>query len=79
LPRSVAAMFLLSGAIFVGGAIGLEMVGANFFDETNKNTWQYMTAMTVEEMMEMTGILLFIHTLLKYLRTYSPSFTLRLS
>lgn len=79
LPRSFAGMFLLSGGMYVTGAVGMEMIGAYFFGENDMNNWQYMAAMTAEEVLEMSGILLFIRTLLAYLKSYCSQFSLRLA
>jgi len=68
LPRRTRGLFVASGAIYVAGALGLEMVGA-YYDSFGKVTdWPYVVICTLEEMCEMAGVILFIHTLMTYLR-----------
>lgn len=70
---------VLSGALFVGGAIGVEMVGARLADaqalytdplweERGDFTSQYMIAVSIEETLELLGIIAFIDALLRQLR-----------
>ena len=63
-------LFISSGIIFVFGAIGVECLGAY-------NDWQNTTSgradiifTTTEEFLEMTGIALFIYTLMRYLNEH---------
>ncbi|AEG92761.1 candidate membrane protein [Ramlibacter tataouinensis TTB310] len=83
LPARTRALFLVSGGLYVLGAVGMEMVGGYFFIEpetagiAGADLVPYMVAMTLEETLEMTGILVFIHTLLDYLKSSSPVILLR--
>lgn len=81
LSRLMQRLFLLSGAIYIGGVLGCEMLSGYLFigyDNFSENSLPYMLAMTLEETLEMSGILLFIHTLLRYVKAYSPQLTLKL-
>lgn len=70
-------MFLLSACIFLGGAIGMEVIGDIIWYQTGtKNCWPYILEESVEELMEMIGIFLFILTLLKYLETKEGAVTI---
>jgi hypothetical protein len=64
-------LFILAGTIYVGGALGMEMVNARYADLYGfKNlTYQLMTA--VEEFLEMSGIAIFIYALMSYVATQS--------
>jgi len=64
LPRRVALLFVLAGAAYIGGAIGMEFVG----DPMLANTLEYNLTTLVEESLEMLGVILFLHTLLRYMR-----------
>lgn len=66
LPRHIAVLFVVSGSIFVAGAIGMEMVGASIAEATSRATLSYDLATTAEELLEMLGIALFIYALLRY-------------
>ena len=66
LPRQTAAMVLLSGVIFVAGALGMEMVGAHYFRPGVTPDWAYTICYTLEETLEMVGPAIFIRTALRY-------------
>lgn len=67
LPTNIAALFVVSGAIFVSGAIGLEMLGGRWFEMYGKHNITYSILYTCEETLEMLGIALFIYALLTYI------------
>ncbi|MBT3601961.1 MAG: hypothetical protein HN521_02740 [Candidatus Latescibacteria bacterium] len=67
LPAQTRWLFVLSGAIFVGGAVGVEMSTDWYEDADLLNTLAYNLWTAVEEGMEMGSIVLFIHAILKYM------------
>ena len=69
LPATTRIMFILAGSIYVGGAIGMEMVGGYIADTYGFNTFAYGMAARIEELLEMLGILIFINQLLVYLQS----------
>lgn len=76
LPRRFQLMFSLGAAMFVAGAIGLEIIGAQELTTVGK-TWYYEAVNGVEEVLEMSAVTLVNASLLAYIRTtYGP---LRLS
>lgn len=66
LPRTRAS-FLLSGALFVAGAVGLEMVGGKLDETLSRDSTLYVLCYHVEELLELTGIALFNAALLEHL------------
>lgn len=66
LPSNTRLLFLVSGAIFIGGAVGLEMIAGKLL-ESGITVEQYAALYTLEESMEMVGMALFLYTLLDYL------------
>ena len=64
LPLRLRSLFILSGSIFIGGAIGVELLSEDLDEETM--TYAYATAL--EEGMEMLGALLFLITNLKEMK-----------
>jgi len=66
LPRRSALLFLLAGAVFVSGALGLEMLGASWIQRYGRGPG-YVAFQTVEETFEMGGIVLFVFALLDYI------------
>lgn len=63
-------LFLLSGAIYILGVLGMEMVGSAYFDIRGADL-RYGIIASVEEVFEMSGIALFIFALLDYLKAAS--------
>jgi heme exporter protein D len=67
LPLKTKLLFILAGTIYVGGALGLEMVNGHY-DELyghHNLTYQLMTAF--EEFLEMVGIAVFVYALTSYM------------
>ena len=82
LPREIAWLFVLSGSIFVLGAMGMEWLGGMIWKDSEDGAGYstmavYSISYTVEEFLEMLGIALFIYTLLKYIRLHLGFATLR--
>lgn len=65
---------ILSGAIYLSGALGLEIV-KGFVDEAfGFDSTPMLTLITVSESMEIIGVILFITTLLAYWRDELPGY-----
>jgi hypothetical protein len=56
-----------AGIIFVAGAVGMEMVGGRYVFYNGKEELQYALMVTLEELLEMTGIIIFIYALASYI------------
>ena len=67
LPRRTAGFIVAAGALFVGGAVGMEMVGGWLADTSGTQTLYYELSVTLEESLEMLGVALFMYALLDYL------------
>jgi hypothetical protein len=68
LPAPVRNLMLLSGLLYVGGAAGVEMVGAQIWSEGDAETMLFSTVVAVEEGLEMLGAVLFL-SVVTWLRT----------
>lgn len=67
LPRQTAQMFVLAGTLYVAGAIGFEMLGGWWHELHGTHNITYYLFVTLEELFEMFGCVIFIHTLLSYI------------
>ena len=76
LPSKSKSHFLLAAFIYIGGALVMEMVGSHFAESIGQQHIIYALIATVEEFLEMTGIVLFIYALLVYLRQWNAQFDL---
>lgn len=68
LPQTVRMLFAVAGVLYVGGALGMEMVGGLYADTYGAGNPTYATLATIEETLEMTGALVFVYALLRYAR-----------
>ena len=78
LPRKTAWRFVIGGIVFVTGAIGMEMVGGILFEDGGTKQWGYWSVQTLEEMLEMTGVLVFLFGLGDYINSHLGGLTIRL-
>ena len=67
LPKDTMVLFIVSGATFVSGAIGFEMLGGRQAEIHGITNVRYAIYYTCEESLEMIAIALFIYTLLTYI------------
>ncbi len=68
LDRPTRTLVMISGAMFVGGAVGLEIMAWSHIRDGAPDTL-YVSYTAVEELLEMSGIALFIFALLRHLET----------
>ena len=67
LPPRSRWLFILSGAIYLGGAVGVEHATNWYEDEGLLDTLEYNLTTVLEEAMEMGGVVLFIYALLSHI------------
>jgi hypothetical protein len=67
LPASTRYRFLAAAAIYLAGAIGMEMVGGWYDEHHGANNLTCQMLANIEELMEMSGIAAFIVALLDYM------------
>jgi hypothetical protein len=67
LPARTRWLFIISGCIYIGGAVGVEWATIWYEENDQLNTLAYNLWNAVEESMEMTGVILFIYALLGHI------------
>jgi hypothetical protein len=69
LPPRFQLLFVVSGTVFIAGAVGAEWVGSEIARDRlgDDASWAYQIEVIVEEGFEMAGISLFIYALLAYM------------
>lgn len=77
-PNRIRNTFILGGALYVGGAIGMEMLGGWYYSNTDvpfmDGKTRHLTGdliITLEELGEMTGLMVFAYSLM--LKLCGPS------
>lgn len=68
LDRRTAIQFVIGGAVFVGGAIGVEYYTEPYLKNDELNTLAYNLWTALEEGMEMSGVLIFLQALLRSMK-----------
>jgi len=64
LPSQIRVWMLTAGGLYVAGAVGMEIVGGYFDSLWGRETLIRVAAITIEEGLEMVGVICFIHSLL---------------
>jgi len=78
LENKIRNLFIISGAIFVIGAIGFELVESNIHFATRQLNTKYYLLASCEEFMEMFGINLFIYALLYHIKNDTNTLNIKL-
>jgi hypothetical protein len=71
LPRDSRFLFLLAGGLYVLGAMGMDMVSGYFISHQAAPRLLEPILITVEELLENVGIVVFIYALLSHIRSHS--------
>ncbi|RJO66868.1 MAG: hypothetical protein C4523_10915 [Myxococcales bacterium] len=67
LPSRLRKLFFLAAFVYVGGAIGVEMLSGLYASRFGEENFLYSIIVTGEEMCEMAGVVILIHALLERL------------
>lgn len=66
LPKKTLKQFVISGFVFISGAVGMEILGGIHEEIYGRENATYVILYTIEEILEMLGIVLFIYALTSY-------------
>ena len=67
LPAKTRLAFLIAATLYIGGAIGFELVGGRYSESHGTQNLTYSMIATTEESLEMAGVIVFIWALLVYI------------
>jgi hypothetical protein len=67
LPRPTAGRIFLAGAVYVTGALILEVIDGKILLLYGENSLPYIIGYLFEDLLEMTGILIYLHAVLAHL------------
>jgi len=70
LPTKTRWLFITAGALYAGGALGMEMVAGFYRSLYWEKDALYVMQTIVEEFLEMTGIVVFVYALMSYISLY---------
>ena len=71
--------FVLAGGVYLGGALGVEVLTDPYLENDELNTLPYNLWTALEEAMEMGGVLIFLSGLFPRLHQGAPEFQVRLN
>ncbi len=67
LPKQIRRLFVMAGSLYVLGALGCEMVASLIHSSYGAQNLLYAFVTTIEEFLEMVGVVLFLQALMSYL------------
>lgn len=79
LPQKVRNLFIIAGIIYIVGAAGFEMVNVYWSNHYGEKNASYALLTSCEEILEMLGILVFIHALTTYIASELQDVSLRIA
>jgi hypothetical protein len=78
LPLRSRRHLVMAAGLYIGGALGMEMVGSYVAEWQGQQHLPYALLAMTEEILEMMGIVVFIYGLLSYMSMWNPEINLRI-
>ncbi len=79
LERSTALRFILAGAVFVGGAVGTELICGYLATNGGVETPAYKFTAAAQEVIENIGMTMFVLALLRHIAIVTPAIRLKVT
>ncbi len=79
LPLGFRIAYAVAAGVYIGSALGFEMLEALEYTTQGGVTTKYLILTTVEEIMEMAAIIFLIHTNLRFITTHIPNLNISFS
>lgn len=70
LPRETRRRFLWAAGLFVGGALGMEMLSGPWAEAHGRRNAGFAVFFTIEETLELAAVAIFLYALLRYLQDH---------
>jgi hypothetical protein len=77
LPAPIRWRFLIGGALFITGALVMEMIEGRYDTQHGVENMPYRIMVAIEESLEMAGVVIFISALLSYLSSIAGTVEFR--
>lgn len=74
--KKIRLLFILAGTIFISGAIGTEIIGSHIQYQFGRDNFQYSLVTTLEELLEMIGLIIFIDAMLIFIKNNYPNISI---
>ncbi|BAZ46272.1 hypothetical protein NIES4102_33020 [Chondrocystis sp. NIES-4102] len=69
LPTRTKTLLVLAGMTYISGTLGMELIGGYIADNYGYKNSIYGIASTIEELLEMFGVVIFVYGLLDYIKS----------
>ena len=79
LPAKTRKLFIIAAVVYLLGVIGIELMGGRIDEQIGRHNATYVVYSTIEEVLEMGGIVVFIYALMNYISTEFDDLRLRIS
>lgn len=79
LPKKTRNKFAVAGVVYVGGALGIELILGSLTEHLEKVNFAWEMLDLVEESMEIIGSSLFLYALVEYLGTFASDLRIRVN
>lgn len=63
-PRRTAVLFAIGGALYLSGAVGVEIATEGYLHRDELNTLEYNLTTALEEWLEMVGVIVFLYAVM---------------
>lgn len=67
LPHKTRLLFIIAGFVYISGAIGLELIGGRYYELYGEQSLSFIILSTIEEILEMAGVVIFIYALTSFM------------
>lgn len=79
LPARTRLLFYVAGTLFVGGSLGMESLSGQHAELYGEGNLGYHLIITIEESLEMSGVITFLHALLCYVGSHLEQIGIRIA
>ena len=73
LPKMTSRLFVVAGMVYFGGAVGLEVIENLYYSKFGGGNVVLASLVTIEELMEMVGVIIFVYGVLVHLGSAKKS------
>jgi hypothetical protein len=77
LPLDTRRLFVAAAILYIGGAMGVEVIGGYYASLYGPTNMTYALITTLEELLEMMGVIAFLYALMSYLRFHAADLGVR--
>lgn len=77
LPKQILKLFIIAGVLYISGAVVMEAISGMHAEKNGEDNLTYYLMYTIEETLEMSGAIVFLYALLKYITNGFKNFKIK--